>query len=182
MMLSLVVISIAQLGLLLYIRQAHRRTRPGTGRVTAARIRRRAFDGTGQSLVEAALALPVVLGVTFVIIDFSWLLFSFLALQNGVGEAARYGITGSAMPGLTRAESIRSVMRSTTPTLQIRDQDVRFSHLVGTNWIDGVGGPGEVERLSATYDHEVLVFRPLFPGGRITLQAESAMKNESRFP
>jgi hypothetical protein len=25
------------------------------------------------------------------------------------------------------------------------------------------------------------VFRPLFPGGRVTIRAESAMKNEARF-
>lgn len=142
---------------------------------------RRLRHASGQSLVEAALALPLLLLVTFAIIDFSWFLSSHLALQNGVSEAARYGITGNAMPGLTRADSIKSVMRSATPTLQIADQNFAFSHLVGNNWVNGVGGPGEIEKLSVTYTHEVLVFRPLFPGGRVTMRAESAMKNEARF-
>ena len=142
---------------------------------------RRLRHTTGQSLVEAALALPMLLVVTFAIIDFAWFLSSHMALQNGVSEAARYGITGNQMPGLTRTESIKSVMRSATPTLQIADQDFAFSHLVGANWVNGVGGPGEVERLRVTYTHEVLVFKPLFPGGRVTMKAESAMKNEARF-
>ena len=131
--------------------------------------------------MEAALALPLLLVVTFAIIDFSWFLSSYMALQNGVSEAARYGITGNEMPGQTRTESIKAVMRSATPTLQIADQDFTFSHLVGNNWVNGVGGPGEIERLRVTYTHEVLVFKPLFPGGRVTLRAESAMKNEARF-
>jgi hypothetical protein len=136
---------------------------------------------TGQSLVESALALPVILLLTFAIIDFSWFLFSYLALQNGVSEAARYGITGRQLAGLSRTDSIKSVMRSASPTLTIRDQDFHFSHLVGGNWVAGVGSPGEIERLRVTYVHDVLVFRPLFTGGQILVQAESAMKNESRF-
>jgi Flp pilus assembly protein TadG len=142
---------------------------------------RRLRLASGQSLVESALALPLILVLTFAIIDFSWFLFSYLALQNGVSEAARYGVTGSQMAGKTRTESIKSVMRDSTPTLTIRDEDFHFSHLVGVNWVNGVGDPGEIERLRVTYEHDVLVFRPLFPNGRIVVQAESAMKNESRF-
>jgi hypothetical protein len=135
----------------------------------------------GQSLVEAAFALPLLLILTFGIIDFSWALFSHLALQNGVSEAARYGITGATMPGMNRAESIRAAMRNATPILQIQDQDFSFSRLVGNNWVAGLGGPGEIEKVTVTYVHEVLVFRPLFPNGQVTLRAESAMKNEGRF-
>jgi TadE-like protein len=132
-------------------------------------------------MVEAALALPLLLVVTFAIIEFSWGLFTHLALQNGVSEAARYGITGASMPGLTRTESIRAAMRSATPTLTINDADFQFSHLVGNNWVAGVGAPGEIEKVTVTHVHEVLVFRPLFSGGRLTMKAESAMKNEGRF-
>ena len=132
-------------------------------------------------MVEAALALPLLLLVTFAVIEFSWGLFTHLALQNGVSEAARYGITGAALPGQTRTESIKTVMRNATPTLTIRDGDFTFSHLVGNNWINGVGAPGEIEKVRVTYVHEVLVFRPLFAGGRVTMRAESTMKNEGRF-
>jgi Flp pilus assembly protein TadG len=143
--------------------------------------RRRLRQTTGQSLVEAAIVLPLLLVVTFAVIDFSWFLFSHMALQNGVSEAARYGITGQAKAGMTRTQSIMQAMRDATPTLDIRDEDFNFTHLVGGNWVSGVGGPGEIERLRVTHVHDVLVFRPLFPNGRITIQAESAMKNEARF-
>jgi hypothetical protein len=142
---------------------------------------RRIRQTRGQSLVEAAFVLPLIMVVTFAIIDFAWVLFSYLALQNGVAEAARYGITGGTMPAMTRPQSIMAVMRDASPTLTIRDEDFDFSHLEDGAWVAGVGGPGEVERLRVTYVHDVLVFRPLFEGGQVTLRAESAMKNE-RFP
>jgi hypothetical protein len=155
------------------------------GVVQMSRVRlpllRRLRHITGQSLVESALVLPVILVLTFAIVEFSWFLFSYLALQNGVSEAARYGVTGGQITGMTRTESIKSVMRNATPTLTIPDQNFHFSHLEGNNWVNGVGDPGEIERLRVLYVHDVLVFRPLFTGGQITVQAESAMKNESRF-
>jgi hypothetical protein len=150
-------------------------------RGTRSRRSGRFLAQTGQSIIEAAFVLPVLLLAVFAIIEFSWLLFADLSLQNGVAEAARYGITGQAQAGLTREESIRAILRDSTPTLTIEDEDFQFSHLVGGNWVNGVGGPGEIEKLTVTYTHDVLVLTPLFAGGEVTLRAESAMKNEDRF-
>src|SRR5262249_30715637 len=132
--------------------------------------------------IEAAIAIPLLLVVTFAIIDFGVLFYINLALENGVSQAVRYGITGNTNSGMTRQASIQSVMRSSTPTLTLTDDNFQFSHLAGGVWIDGSGGPGDVEKLTVTYTHQMFVLKWLFPpNGRVQLQAESSMKNEDRF-
>jgi hypothetical protein len=45
-----------------------------------------------------------------------------------------------------------------------------------------MGGAGAVEKLTVTYNHPVLVLRPLFGGAaQIQLRVESTMKSEDRF-
>jgi hypothetical protein len=85
------------------------------------------------------------------------------------------------MSGLSREESIKAVMRQATPTLSIADGDFEFSHRSNGVWVAGIGGPGDVERVRVTYDHQVFVLRPLFTGGLVQMRVESSMKNEDRF-
>jgi Flp pilus assembly protein TadG len=132
-------------------------------------------------MIEAAIIMPLLLIVTFAVIDFSVLFYVNLALENGVSQAVRYGITGETMGGMSRQESIQSVMRTATPTLTLTDDNFHFSHLVGGAWVQGTGGPGDIEKLTVTYSHQMFVLRPLFPGGQVELSVESSMKNEDRF-
>jgi hypothetical protein len=104
-----------------------------------------------------------------------------LTLESGVGQAARYGVTGAANAGMSREESIRHALRRVTGDLAIADADIQFSHLVEGEWAGGVGGPGAVQRLAVTYRHKVLVLTPFFDNGQIALRAEATMKNEERF-
>jgi hypothetical protein len=150
-------------------------------RQNAMKLSRVIREAKGQSMLEAALMLPLLLTITFAIIDFGVLFSVNLALESGVSQAARYGMTGRFEDGMTREESMLSLMRAVTPTLDINDTNVQFSHLSGGNWVSGVGGPGAIQRISVSYTHRVLVLTPLFPGGQITLRAESTMKNEERF-
>jgi len=145
------------------------------------RLSRRLGDSAGQALLESAIITPLLLFVTFGIVDFGWLFYSNLALESGVSQAVRYAVTGQAMDGLSREESIKTVMRRAAPALTIEDDDFRFSHLVGGAWVDGMGGPGDIEKLTVTYSHHILVFTPFFRDAAIDLRVESAMKNEERF-
>ncbi len=146
-----------------------------------AGLRRRNRGERGQSLIEMALVMPILMLVTFSIIDFGLLFYTHLSLESAVSQAVRYGITGTTMQGQSRQESIKSVLRRSAPTLTINDADITFSRLAGGAWVNGLGGPGDVERLSINYTHRVLILAPFFTNGRITLHAESAMKNEDRF-
>ena len=156
------------------------------------RLVRRLRDTRGGSLVEAALITPLLLMLTFGIIDFASMFYVYLALENGVSQATRYGVTGNlkddpSNPGtpLNRVDSIKLAMRQATPTLTIPDGYFTFNHLpVGSaTWVPGVGGPGEVEKVTVNYTWTFLtpLIRPFFTGGQLAIQVDSSMKNEERF-
>jgi Flp pilus assembly protein TadG len=152
---------------------------------TCRRRRCRWRDSSGSSLVEAALITPLLLLLTFALIDFGSIFYAYLALENGVGQATRYGVTGNQVAGISRESSIMKAMRDATPTLAIADGAFAFSHLSpGTVvWTAGAGGPNDVEKVTVTYPWQLMtpMVRVFFPGGRVTLTVESAMKNEPRF-
>jgi Flp pilus assembly protein TadG len=146
-------------------------------------IYRRLKTCAGTSLLEAALILPLVLLVTFGICEFSLLFCMYLALENGVSQATRYGVTGNQMPNLTRDASIMQTMRDATPVLTLDDSAFTFSHLPegAVNWQAGPGGPGDIEKVTVDYNWGIItpLLQPLFPNGQVHLQVASAMKNES---
>jgi len=156
------------------------------------RMRRRCRDERGASLIEAAILTPLLLLLTFGIVDFATLFYVNLSLENGVSQATRYAVTGNLMddpdnPGtsLARPDTIKAAMRKATPTLTIPDSAFSFSYLPsgGTNWVGGTGGPGDIQRVSVTYSWSLLtpLVRPFFPGGKATITVDSTMKNEGRF-
>jgi hypothetical protein len=161
-----------------------------------SRHRRRKFgrlsDARGNNLLEGAIITPLMVFLTFSIIDFASLFYVYLALENGVSQATRFAVTGNVLddpgtPGakLSRKDSIVTAMRNATPTLTIPDDAFTFSHLApgGGSWLNGTGGPSDIEKVSVEYNWSVLspVLRPFFDNGQITLVVDSAMKNEGRF-
>jgi hypothetical protein len=147
------------------------------------RLRHLLTDARGTELVEAAFVTPLLLLLTFSIVDFGSILYCYLALENGVSQATRFAVTGNVMPGLSRVDSIKTAMRNATPTLTIPDEAFSFTHMPagGSGWTGGAGGPGDVGKVTVTYTWTGItpLLRPLFPGGRVTMRVESAMKNES---
>ncbi len=145
--------------------------------------RLRASEGT--NVIEAAILTPLLLVVTFAIMDFAVLLYVHLALANGVSQATRYGVTGTTMGGLSREGSMMAAMRDNTPTLTLDDAAFSFSHMgpTGGAWVAGAGGPDDIEKLRVDYTYHLMTpfLRPLFPNGEINFRVESAMKNEGLF-
>ena len=154
-------------------------------RELSRRLFRRLSASDGTNMIEAAIITPLLLVVTFAIVDFGVLLYVNLALANGVSLATRYGVPGNTMPGLSREGSMRAAMRTNTPTLTLDDAAFSFSHMGagGGAWIAGAGGPSDIEKLRVDYTYHLMtpILRPLFPGGQITFRVESAMKNEGLF-
>jgi hypothetical protein len=157
-------------------------------------MQRRTFlrDSTGTNLVETALVMPLILLLTFTIIDFAAVAFVFLTLEHGVSQATRYSITGNQLDDpdnpdeqLSREESVKSMMRSSTPTLTLEDDAFTFRHMPDgeDDWSAGIGGPGDLAKVTVQYSWPILtpLVRPFFDGGQIALTVESAMKNEGRF-
>jgi len=155
----------------------------------ASRFRKRLRDDSGTSLIEAALITPLLLLLTFAIVDFGAVFYAYLALENGVSQATRFAVTGNVIddpsnPGtpLNRQESIKAAMRLATPTLTIDDSAFTFSHrpMTGGAWTGGVGGPGELGKVSVRYTWTFMtpVVGVFFTNGQLPLQVDSAMKNE----
>ena len=147
---------------------------------------------SGANMVEAALVTPLLLLLTFSVVDFGRIFYIYLALENGVSQATRYGITGNQMADpdnegelLSREESIKAAMRDATPSLTIEDDAFTFSHLPvgGATWQAGAGGVGAITRVTVDYSSPVLtpLLRPFFTDGEMHVAVESAMKSESRF-
>jgi hypothetical protein len=143
-------------------------------------------------MIEAAIITPLLLLLTFSIVDFGALFFVYLSLENGVSQATRYGVTGNVMPdpanpgtSLDRTGSMKAAMRQATPALTIADGNFVFAHrsLGGGSWIAGTGGPTDIEKLTVNYTWNLFcpLLWPFFPGGKINLSVDSVMKNEGRF-
>src|SRR3954469_10259029 len=129
-----------------------------TGRVSL-RVFRRLKDARGTSLVEAALITPLLLLLTFSICEFSSLFYVYLALENGVSQATRYGVTGNVSGTLSREDSIKAAMRAATPTITLDDNAFVFSSMPigGTSWAVGTaGGPDDLERVTVNYKWNIM--------------------------
>ena len=141
-------------------------------------------------MLEAAFITPLLLLLTFSIVDFGALFYVYLALENGVSQATRYGVTGQVMddplnPGtpLSRVESVKTAMRQATPTLTIPDGAFSFSNRpssAGGAWTAGPGGPNDIDKVTVGYTWNLFcpLLWPFFPNGQINLTVDSVMKNE----
>jgi len=135
-------------------------------------------------MVEAAFVTPLLLFLSFAIIDFALVFHVYLALGSGVAQASRYAMTGQVAGG-SREASIKAAMRNATPTLTIADDAFTFTHLPagGSTWASGSGGPNDIGRITVDYTWAFYtpLVRPFFPNGQILLKVESSVKNERRF-
>src|SRR5512137_2651676 len=59
------------------------------------RFQKRLMKNPGQSMVEFAIALPILLLLVFGIIEFGRILQAWLAIENGARFGVRYAVTGN---------------------------------------------------------------------------------------
>jgi len=157
-------------------RAAHgmRESRSWCGRIAA-------FAGnetSGQSLVEFALLLPVMLMLFFGTMEFGRLWFTRLTVRHAVVEATRFAVTGIRLTDpetgdpLGRVESIERYLRNSSNTLDIETIDIDPP--------DG-GGPEEVVRVTVTYAYNYTMpgLKNRLPTVRFDISA--SMRNEPYF-
>jgi Flp pilus assembly protein TadG len=158
-------------------------------RIRALLYRRRSIrrlgNDKGANLVEAAIVTPLLLLLTLGVVDFSAMFYAYLALEHGVSQATRFAITGQSVSGMGRAESVKQKMREATPTMTLPDSVFTFNFMRpgSGSWMAGVGGAGDVGRVTVTYPWTFMtpLVRPFFTNGQINLVVQSTMKNESGF-
>ncbi|MFQ5528801.1 MAG: TadE/TadG family type IV pilus assembly protein [Gemmatimonadota bacterium] len=141
------------------------------------RIRR---NSSGQSLVEFALVLPMLLLVFFGIFEFGRFYFTKLTLQHAVREATRFAITGNVLTDpdtgdpMDRAGSIVRVILENT-----KDLDVDLDGITITP-ADG-GGPEDIVRVEIDFEYDLTVplISRVVPDGHVDLSFSTAMRNEA---
>ena len=83
------------------------------------RLRKKCREEDGQSMVEFALILPIFLLILCGIIDFGWLFYNQLSLNNACREGARYAVVHTAENADTHA--IITHIENTTTTVFAND-------------------------------------------------------------
>jgi Flp pilus assembly protein TadG len=91
--------------------------------------------------------------LTFVVIDYSWLMFSQMNMQDAVREAGRYASTGNHVPDpsggyYSRVASITQVFDSNAVPGVYRNCNIAVSSATGG--AGSAGGPGDTVTITAT--------------------------------
>ncbi len=136
----------------------------------------------GQALVEFTLVAMIFFLLSFAVIDFSWLLFNQMSMQDAVREAARYASTGAVIT--TPAGTTLSRVASIDQTLQNAAvvgtdiQSIVISSLVGGP--GSPGGPGDIVTVKAVCDVPLLTFAlgTFFTGNQFNFTVSATFKNE----
>lgn len=143
---------------------------------------------SGQALVEFALSASMFILFLFAIIDFGFLFYSKLTLQNAVRTAGRYAITGNCDSGNcydngNNGNRLQTIL-NTVQTYSFGLSPAVWVHCVGTcgstygNGGNNAGGPGDTIQIQATYVFRPVITGRFFSGGTYTIVVSSSYKNE----
>lgn len=142
----------------------------------------------GASIVEFALAVPVLLLAMLAVIEGMLTLFVSAALESGVRGAARYGITGHVPAGTSRtAEIVETIRRrtlglanATNTTVSMRVYKDFAALRAGGAGASGPGAAGDVVVYTASFTAPVWTPIAAFTGdhGRLRLNATTVVRNE----
>ncbi len=123
---------------------------------------RRVHDESGQTMVETALSATLFIFFLFGIINFGYLYYGKVTLQNAVRQAARYAITGNCNSGSCldsgqgtgdRLNTIIQVVKqysfNLNPTVMVQCTGACPGY--AGSGTENAGGPGDLVQISATY-------------------------------
>lgn len=100
----------------------------------------------GVSAIEFALAAPIIFVVVTMLLEFAMMMFVESLLEGGLREAARYGVTGYTVAGVSREDQIRSIVASNMAGL-VDMSSATVTELVYPNFSD-VGKPEPFDDLN----------------------------------
>jgi Flp pilus assembly protein TadG len=132
---------------------------------------------SGQGLVEFAISAVTFLILVFAVIDFSYLFLVKLALQNAARQAGRYAITGRAIPGQSRYNSILLTAEDTSMGIASSSNITICSTSGGCG---NAGGPGDTVTVTITFPYRFItpLLSTAFPNGYYTIGVSTSFKNE----
>ena len=115
-----------------------------------------ALEG-GQTLIEFALIVPLIIVFLFVIVDFGIALDRRIVLQHAIREGARYAAVHA------NADDIRlRTVNQAQNTIAVAD--VVVCYIDGDDEGGSVGDPGDSVRVSATFAYDLAIVGPVLSG------------------
>jgi hypothetical protein len=137
----------------------------------------------GQSLIEVALVIPLLLLLILGIIDLGRLAYAWVTVQYAAGAGARFAVTGIGEQNGTRLGLIRQEVRRWTDLLPGAQANVNIRSWRGRRATGGgrennAGGPCDLVEVEVLYTYRTitpLVGRLIPP---INLRARERMVNE----
>lgn len=127
----------------------------------------------GQAMVEFALILPIFLLILCGIIDFGWLFYNQLSLNNACREGARYAVVNTAEDASTQA-IINHIENSTTTVFANDGVDIEIIYTAPNDPTSG--------DIKVTLEAEISFFTPVLStvmGKEKTITSTVIMKVES---
>lgn len=105
----------------------------------------------GQSLIEFALVSMTFFLLVFALIDFSWLMFSQMNMQDAVREAARYAAAGTHLPDPNTPGVTLSRTTSITQILNQAAAGANCSPVISSasGGVGSAGGPSDIVTITA---------------------------------
>ena len=147
------------------------------------------WNDSGQSLAEAAISLSLLLVLAMATMDFGYMFYTKLTLQNAVRQADRYAVTGQCFTvgdgtcSQTRYNSIVSTLQDNSLGLLNAGNTSAIS-LACTNNGGGcpnnAGGPGDLVTISVAYPYTFVspMLAAFFPSHAYTIKVSSTSMNE----
>lgn len=136
------------------------------------RLRKKRLKGEkGQAMVEFALVLPIFLLIICGILDFGWMFYNQLSLDNACREGARYACVNSTK---TTTEIETHIINSCNPYIS-NDLDISIAYTVTANPTSG--------DVNVTITSEMVILTPVMSiivgGTTKTLVSTVIMKVET---
>jgi len=120
--------------------------------------------GLGQSLIELALILPVLMLILMGIVDFGRAFNAYIIITNAAREGARYGAMHPADESGIRDRVINEAAGSGI-SIEADDVEVEFPN--------GTSEPGNPIRVTVTCDFSLIT--PFLLGGNTTIRSSAEM-------
>ena len=145
---------------------------------------------SGGAMVETALCATIFIFFMYGTINFGYLYYTRVTLQNAVRQGARYAITGNCTSGNCfnggagdRLASISQVVQNYSfnlnPAITISCvAGACPSYAGGTGTTENAGGPGDSVKISAQYTFAPVLLQNFFPSGGYQYTVSAVFKNE----
>jgi len=144
---------------------------------------------SGQTMVETAFAISVLLTLMMATVDFGWLLSNKLTLQNAVRQAGRYAITGQCIESNGSCSETRynSILTTLENYSLGRINSANVGSVVSFTCTDqgggcpsGAGGPGDVITIKVSYPYQFITpaIAACFPSHTYTITVSASFTNE----